>query len=73
MHCYTLITAISTPTPIIPHPGSAAGVSDALSLLRPLGTLVLKTTVSLAEQQQPAWAALANDIVVNEKQLVGSR
>jgi hypothetical protein len=48
-------------------------VADALSLLRPLGVLVLKTTVSLAEAAQPAWAGLANDIVVNEKQLVGSR
>lgn len=49
------------------HTGSSGGVTAALSLLRPLGTLVLKSTVSLADATQPQWAALANDIVVNEK------
>ena len=42
-------------------------MSTALALLRPMGVLVLKSTVSLADRSQPQWAALANDIVVNEK------
>lgn len=42
-------------------------MSTALALLRPMGTLVLKSTVSLSDASQPQWAALANDLVVNEK------
>jgi len=38
-----------------------------------MGTLVLKSTVSLNDPSMPAWAELANDIVVNEKTLCGSR
>jgi hypothetical protein len=38
-----------------------------------MGTLVLKTTVSLHDPDMPGWSELANDIVVNEKTLVGSR
>ena len=40
-----------------------------------MGTLVLKTTCSLDADPKtlPNWSALANDIVVNEKTLVGSR
>lgn len=78
--------------------GSAHGIRTALALCRPLGTVLLKSTVSTLQppaapatattagseqgQQQgpaaataaaPTWAELANDIVVNEKVLVGSR
>lgn len=38
-----------------------------------MGTLVLKTTLSLNDPDMPGWSELANDIVVNEKVLVGSR
>lgn len=55
--------------------GSPTGVQRALELLRPMGTLVLKTTCSLDADPAslPNWSALANDIVVNEKRVVGSR
>ena len=45
----------------------------ALALTRPMGTLVLKTTVAPGAIDAPDWAELANDVVVNEKKLVGSR
>ena len=55
--------------------GSPSGVQLAIELLRPMGTLVLKTTCSLDADPNtlPNWSALANDIVVNEKTMVGSR
>lgn len=34
---------------------------------------MLKTTVSLIDPDMPGWSELANDIVVNEKRLIGSR
>ncbi|KAL6762282.1 GroES-like protein [Haematococcus lacustris] len=52
--------------------GSSAGIQLALPLLRPQGTLVLKSTVA-PSASEPAWSAMANDIVVNEKVLLGSR
>lgn len=58
---------------VVEATGSSGGISAALSLTRPMGTLVLKSTVSLKDPSQPQWAAIANDIVVNEKTLVGSR
>lgn len=55
--------------------GSPSGVQLAIERLRPTGTLVLKTTCSLDADPKtlPNWSALANDIVVNEKRVVGSR
>jgi len=47
--------------------GSASGLPTALRLVRPRGTIVLKTTV--AGQQTLAWAAF----VIDEVTLVGSR
>ena len=35
--------------------------------------MVLKSTVSLNDPNMPLWGVLANDIVVNEKVVVGSR
>eukprot|EP00198_Chlamydomonas_reinhardtii_P001904 XP_001691240.1 predicted protein [Chlamydomonas reinhardtii] len=83
---------------VVEASGSAHGIRTALALCRPLGTVLLKSTVSTLQppaapatattagseqgQQQgpaaataaaPTWAELANDIVVNEKVLVGSR
>ena len=56
--------------------GSGAGVRSALALTRPLGTIVLKSTVSAAGTSgdaAPSWSKIANDLVVQEKRLVGSR
>ncbi|GLC46561.1 hypothetical protein PLESTB_001620900 [Pleodorina starrii] len=79
---------------VVEASGSAVGIRTALALCRPLGTILLKSTVSAVQQQggqqgegqaadaccgqrpqaqAPSWAELANDIVVNEKVLVGSR
>ena len=55
------------------HPGGAA---LALRLLRPGGTLVLKSTCAPTEcspPTAPAWSAFANDVVVQERTVVGSR
>eukprot|EP00775_Hariotina_reticulata_P010351 gene10351-10509_t len=58
---------------VVEATGSAGGIQTALALTRPMGTLVLKTTVSLNDPSMPGWSELANDIVVNEKVLLGSR
>eukprot|EP00882_Tetradesmus_deserticola_P005131 GHRQ01005404.1.p1 GENE.GHRQ01005404.1~~GHRQ01005404.1.p1 ORF type:complete len:357 (+),score=130.25 GHRQ01005404.1:487-1557(+) len=58
---------------VVEASGSASSIRTALALTRPTGTLVLKTTVSLHDPAMPGWSELANDIVVNEKTLVGSR
>lgn len=36
-------------------------------ITRPMGSLVLKSTVSLKDPDMPGWSEIANDIVVNEK------
>lgn len=57
--------------------GSSAGIRMAMHLTRALGTVLLKSTVSTSGDSccpnQVSWAELANDIVVNEKTLLGSR
>lgn len=53
--------------------GSSQGIKLALALTRPLGTVLLKSTVSLHDPSMPGWSEVANDVVVNEKVLVGSR
>lgn len=57
--------------------GSTQGIKMACALVRPMGTIVQKSTCSSAHvpgQPQPAgWAELSEDIVVNEKVIVGSR
>ena len=62
---------------VVEATGSSGGITSALSLTRPMGHLVLKTTVSSAwtsESSPPVlFSDLCNDIVVNEKMLVGSR
>jgi threonine dehydrogenase-like Zn-dependent dehydrogenase len=47
--------------------GSPAGIRDALNLVKPRGTIVLKTTVSKKREVD------LNSIVVNELTLIGSR
>ncbi|KXZ48894.1 hypothetical protein GPECTOR_24g183 [Gonium pectorale] len=75
---------------VVEASGSGAGIRTALALCRPLGTILLKSTVSTVQPHAEAgveagparhhacdgavhWAEVANDIVVNEKVLVGSR
>ena len=55
--------------------GSAQGIALALALTRPLATIVLKSTCSAvgAAAAAPDWSSIANDVVVNEKTLLGSR
>ena len=63
---------------VVEATGSSDGINTALSLTKPMGCMVLKTTVSSAwtsESSRPPvlFSDLCNDIVVNEKTLVGSR
>ena len=58
---------------VIEATGSSQGVLLALAMVRCMGTIVLKSTCSLNDPEQPQWSAIANDLVVNEKRLVGSR
>jgi threonine dehydrogenase-like Zn-dependent dehydrogenase len=54
--------------------GSSQGITLASAITQPMGTLVLKSTCSAANDPlMPKWSDLANDVVVNEKRLVGSR
>lgn len=54
--------------------GSSGGIKTAMAITRAMGTIVLKSTCStINDPNRPQWSALANDIVVNEKQLIGSR
>ena len=58
---------------VVEASGSPHGVLAALRLTRPMGTLLLKSTVSVDSEKGVQWAQVANDIVVNEKILLGSR
>lgn len=54
--------------------GKPEGFTLALALTRPLGTVVLKSTCSLdGHAAAPQWSAAANDVVVQEKRVIGSR
>lgn len=52
---------------VVEASGSSQGIRAALALCRPLGTLLLKSTVSLKDPGMPSWSEVANDVVVNEK------
>lgn len=59
---------------VVDASGSPQGITLAICLTRPLGTVVLKSTCSgQGVERMPQWTTLANDIVVNEKRVVGSR
>lgn len=63
---------------VVEATGSSHGILAALSLTRPMGHLVLKTTVSstwtsTSSSSPVLFSDLCNDVVVNEKILVGSR
>ncbi len=53
--------------------GVSSSISNALALTKPLGTVLLKSTVSTKDPTAPKWSEIANDVVVNEKRLIGSR
>ena len=54
--------------------GNSRGILLAVELVKPMGTVIQKSTCSIeGDQRMPDWSQIANDIVVNEKKLVGSR
>ncbi|EIE23546.1 GroES-like protein [Coccomyxa subellipsoidea C-169] len=59
---------------VVEASGSSQGITLASAMTRPMGTLILKSTCSaLNDPDMPVWSNIANDIVVNEKRLQGSR
>ena len=59
---------------VIEASGSSQGIMLASALTRPMGTIVLKSTCSVInDEKMPKWSDIANDVVVNEKRLQGSR
>ena len=60
---------------VVEASGSSEGILAALRITRPMGTVVLKSTVSVSQSPGGGvqWSQIANDIVVNEKALMGSR
>lgn len=54
--------------------GSSQGITLASAMTRAMGTIVLKSTCSVVnDEMMPKWSDIANDVVVNEKRLQGSR
>lgn len=54
--------------------GAPGGMQLALAMTRPMGTVVLKSTCSISgHDRAPQWSEIANDVVVQEKTIVGSR
>jgi threonine dehydrogenase-like Zn-dependent dehydrogenase len=61
---------------VIEASGSPQGILLALALTPPLGTIIQKSTCSTVIKDPKTvltWSAVANDVVVNEKTVVGSR
>ena len=63
---------------VVEASGASNGINAALAMVRPLGTLVLKSTCAVVDSSSssggvPLWAPIANDVVVAEKKVVGSR
>ncbi|BDA47454.1 probable 2-deoxy-scyllo-inosamine dehydrogenase [Coccomyxa sp. Obi] len=59
---------------VVEASGSSRGISLASAISRPMGTIILKSTCSAVnDPDMPAWSNIANDVVVNEKRLQGSR
>ncbi len=50
--------------------GSPSGITTAMGMVRPRGTIVMKTTVALQAQKEPADLS---PLVINEINLIGSR
>lgn len=54
--------------------GSSQGILLAIQLIRPLGTVIQKSTCSaVGDPNMPDWSTIANQVVVDEKRLIGSR
>jgi threonine dehydrogenase-like Zn-dependent dehydrogenase len=61
---------------VVEASGSGNAITMSVKLCRPMGTLVLKSTCSVdggQSQRVVQWSEIANDVVVNEKVVVGSR
>ena len=59
---------------VVEASGSSQGIKLASAMTRPMGSIVLKSTCSAVnDAAMPAWSDIANDVVVNEKRLQGSR
>ena len=61
---------------VVEASGSGNAITMSVKLCRPMGTLVLKSTCSVdggQSQKVVQWSEIANDVVVNEKVVVGSR
>lgn len=59
---------------VVEASGSSHGIKLASAMTRPMGSIVLKSTCSaVSDASMPAWSDIANDVVVNEKRLQGSR
>ncbi|KAI8101525.1 hypothetical protein M9435_001629 [Picochlorum sp. BPE23] len=59
---------------VVEASGHPSGILMSAALCRPLGRVILKSTCAIDTNiDMPAWSAIANDIVVNEKVLIGSR
>lgn len=59
---------------VVEASGSSRGISLASAISRPMGTIILKSTCSAVnDPDMPAWSNIANDVVVSEKRLQGSR
>lgn len=59
---------------VIEASGSSKGITLASAISRPMGTIILKSTCSAVnDPDMPLWSNIANDVVVNEKRLQGSR
>ncbi len=59
---------------VVEASGSSQGIKLASAMTRPMGSIVLKSTCSpVSDASMPAWSDIANDVVVNEKRLQGSR
>jgi len=58
---------------VVEASGAPNGIHTALSMVRPLGTLVLKSTCAIPDSGAPLWGPIANDVVVGEKHVIGSR
>ncbi len=59
---------------VVEASGSSQGIKLASAMTRPMGSIVLKSTCSAVnDASMPAWSDIANDVVVNEKRLQGSR
>lgn len=61
---------------VVEASGSPQGITLAAALTRPLGTIVQKSTCSTVVTDPRTvvqWSTIANDVVVNEKKVIGSR